>query len=221
MVLKRSEDFYYLNEIVREECYKLIDDPAVLHKKIGDWYLSQKQLTQDVLEGIYHLVMAGEVARVKDLMTKEALGEGFDLVEGGYSAALIDILKSIPERALKENDAWCIYCVEILAYAILQKWEQAEGLATKLEEIAASNAGPNISANLFKTLGQYHAYKGEFSRAESLFLKSCELFRALGENASLASLYMQLARLYFAEGEPIKSMRYVELEAGISGKTKN
>jgi hypothetical protein len=215
MVLKRAGDYYNLNEIVRDGCYKLLDDPKPLHKRIGNWFLL-KSTPQEVLEGLYHQIRAQNLELVKEITLKELSGEGSGIIEDGFSSALIDILHDIPPRLMKTECAWWSLCVLIIAYSNLLKWEQAKKLVGKLEQLMEDEKNTSTLACIYETVGQYYVHRSELQAAEDNFLKSSDFFRISEDRGSLQRVYLKLARISFAEGEPLKWMKYLELQTGIA-----
>ncbi len=220
MILRKKDEAYLLHELIREGCYKLIDYPEELHKKIGEWYLS-KQSTVEVLEGLYHLVKVRDTARVDQIMMRELFEESFRFVEEGFSRALLDILNPIGIDQLQPREACCLLCIEARALANLQKWRKAKSLLVKAKSIASSLNDPKMLACVYKTIAKYNIQRGDLGKAERFLLTSSNFLRKTGDPASLGRVYLDLARLYFTEGDLMASLKYVDLRQriGTAGRT--
>jgi ATP/maltotriose-dependent transcriptional regulator MalT len=209
MILKQARDNYFLHEMIGETCYRLIDYPEQLHKKIGEWYL-RRPGAQDALEGLYHLSKARDWVHVSEVLMEEFHDDRFRFVEKGFSRSLLNIVEPAPIKNLSPKLTCCLLCVQASAMAEIGNWRKATLLQISATRISMKLGDPNVQGCVYKTIGRNYLISGDLANAESNLLLSLKFFRQAGNMSSLRKLFLELARLYFAEGDIEQALRYLK-----------
>ena len=219
MILKRSDGSYLLHELVREGCYKMIDYPADLHRRVGEWYLS-KRSPPEILEGLHHFVKAKDTSKVNQIMMQELEHERFRFVEEGFAAVLLDILGPIRVEQLGPREACSLLCIEAKALSSLHEWRKAKSFLIKAQTLAKSLNDRMALACVHTTLGKHYVQKGDLAEGERHLLLSCDLLRTTGDSGSLGRLYLDLAKLHFTKGDVEGSLKYIDYRERLRGETQ-
>jgi tetratricopeptide (TPR) repeat protein len=208
MILKQTKGSYLLHEMIGEGCYRFIDYPEQLHRKIGEWYL-RRLGTQGALEGLYHLSRANDWIRVSEVLMQEFHDERFRFVEKGFSRSLLNILERANTNILPPKLVCCLLCVQARAMAEIRNWGRAKALFARAKTIAMKLDDPKVQGCVYKNIGESYLIQGDLTKGESTLLLSSRFFRRAGDNSSLKRLFLELARLYFAEGDIGQALQYV------------
>jgi AAA+ ATPase superfamily predicted ATPase len=211
MILKQAEDSYLLHEVVREGCYEFIDYPEQMHRKIGEWYLARSG-TQEVLEGLHHFSKASDWVGVGQVLAEEFFEARFRFVEEDFSHSLLSILEAANTNEMAPRISCSLLCVKARAFAEIQNWGKARVTLAKAKTIAKKLNDPRVMGCVYETIGKNYLAKGDLVKAEKNFLMSTRLLRRAGDVSSLKRLFLELSRLYFAEGDIARALKYVSPE---------
>jgi DNA-binding transcriptional ArsR family regulator len=211
MILKRDKDSYLLHEVVREGCYEFVDYPEQMHRKIGEWYLARSG-AQEVLEGLHHLSKAGDWVRIGQILTEEFLEARFRFVEQGFSNSLVSILEAAKTDEIGPKLSCSLLGVQARAFAEVQEWGKARVTFAKAKAIAKKLDDPRVMGCLYTNIGKNCLVKGDLVKAEKNFLVSARLLRRANDVSSLKRLSLELSKLYFAEGDVVRALKYLSSE---------
>jgi AAA+ ATPase superfamily predicted ATPase len=210
LILQETGEYFQLHELIREGCYTLIDNPENLHKKIGLWYITNPG-TQEILEGLYHLVKGNDHEGVIRIMGQEFFDEKFRFVENGYSRSVLSILEPVAEEDFSAETKCWLLCLKGRALADIHMRTSARALLRKAKSIAESLNNPRLLGCVNRTMGREYLQEGNLAKAEKSLLLSSQLLRRVGDITSLERVYLDLARLHFAKGDVEESLKYVNL----------
>lgn len=221
MLVARQQDGLVVHEVEKVAFYGFLDSPEKIHARIGKYYL-RLGTSEDTLEGLFHLLKAGDRSTVLDVLKREIEYETHRFVELGYSAVLLSILEQV-EEPTRAEDRFYLLCLRGKARSRLGRWELATTDLTEATQTAEKIGEKTLLAYATKCLAECFYWKGDLKQTETQLLKAVQLFEELQMRDHLGRSYSQLARLYFSMGRHSESRRLAELAEGTSrlGQSQN
>jgi len=209
MVIGRLDEKYFLHEVIRDLCYRLIDNPKEMHRQAAEYYLLE-ETTEDLLEAIHHMIKAGDYQKAAKSIREDLESKKHNCIERGYLAQYLDLLKNIPAEVVDEQTwCWILYGKGRVHLARGEFMEAIEDLSRSLT-IAESLSKTIFIAKILKHLGKAHLGIGDLKTAGNYFMKSLRLLKDSGERSELGSTFLETALLYFYKGDLAATKRLLD-----------
>lgn len=216
MLVSRTDDQeFFLHDMLKDVLYSMLSYPEEAHASAARYYLSE-QTAQNTVETIYHLVKANELQKVFSIIAEEVQEERYRMLEEGYAGPLLEILSQISTSGMDKKSLAYLFNTEGKAYAMMEKWQESKERLDQALQIAEKLGDEILIAHTKMIIGEALYLKGEFAPVEKNLLDAASVFKSNKAEDHLKSIYMKLARMYFATGRPEKSQQYSDLAMAIS-----
>ncbi len=221
MLVNRTDDQqFFLHDMLKDVLYSMLSYPEEAHASAARYYLSE-QTAQNTVEAIYHLVKANELQKVFSIMAEEVQEERYRMLEEGYAGPLLEILSQLSTLGMDKKSLTYFLNIEGKACAMMEKWQESMERLDQALQIAEKLGDEILIAHTKTIIGEALYLKGEFNSVEKYLLDAASLFKSRkAEDHHLKGIYMKLARMYFATGQPEKSQQYSDLAMAISKHNK-
>jgi ATP/maltotriose-dependent transcriptional regulator MalT len=204
-----------LHDTLRDAVYSMLLYPADLHALAAQYYLDEGSVAS-IVESMYHLAKCGQIKKIMLMLEDEVVNEKYGFIEHGYAGPLLDILGAIdmvcPKDKLDPKELIYLRSIQAKALAMIQHWEESDQKLQDAMSIAKSLADSSMMAYTLKTYGETSYLQNKLDTVEDKLLAAAKIFEHHESNyhfqASLNSIYLKLARLYFLMGKHQKSKIY-------------
>jgi len=212
MVVGRLDGRYFLHEIIRDLCYRFIDNPKEMHRRAAEYYLSEKSI-EALLEAVYHMIKAEDFQMAARIIRKNLESEEYNCIERGYVSQYRDLLKSISSKDTDEETwCWILYGKGRVHLARGEFMRAIENLS-KMLAIGERLSNAVLIEKALRHLGKAYLGLGNLSMAEKFFMRSLSLLKDIGNLRSLGSAFLEMAMLYLYKGD-LDKMKYL-LDMGL------
>ncbi len=197
-----------LPEVLKERLQDFIgyEDHRWLHKKASDYYcgLPVKNPFESI-ECAYHTAQTGQYGKfVKEL---KIIGE--DILKSGFSSSLLQVLESINEDDLIEEEKAIIDYYIGESYRTQSNFKKAEDRIQSLLDRTKDNI---MLAKAHESLGLIRAQQGQYTNAIQEYKKAESYLEGLSDEREpiLGRLYFKIAKLYSDQGKYIDAKEFLE-----------
>jgi len=212
MIIEHVNGEYFLHEVIRDLCYRLIDNPEKMHRLAARYY-SSKRSTRAFLEATYHMIKAKDFQEAAQSIRDDLAFNKWSCIEGGYLSQYLDLLESIPMEAISEElSCWILYG-KGRAYLACGEFIKAIQCFSDSLTMVKDPLELDLRARIFRYLGKANLRIGKIKIAEKYFIESLKLLEKTNNLNELGKTFLELAILYLFEGDPIM-MRY-SLDRGL------
>jgi DNA-binding transcriptional ArsR family regulator/tetratricopeptide (TPR) repeat protein len=221
MIINRTaSDKFLVHDMLRDILYPMLAYPEDAHTSAALYYLSEG-MAENVVEALYHLSKSQDKDRIFEILKEEVIEQKYRLIENGFAAPLIEILAQIDFQNTKKDDLAYFYNLKGKALSMLQNMSAAKENLGKAARLAKDMYDERILAYSLRNYGESLYLLGDLKAAEKSLLGAANAFNKIGRTQeALEGIYMILARLYFATGEPEESEKYLDLAKSISREEK-
>lgn len=214
LVSRTDNQEFFIHDLLKDMLYSELSYPEEAHALAAQYYLSE-QTVQNIVEAIYHLVRANEMKKVFSIISEEMQKERYRILEEGYAGPLLEILGQISTSRVDKKSLLYLLNTEGKAHAMMENWQESKARLDQALQIAQTLEDKVLIAHTKMTIGEALYLKGEFASVEKYLLAAASLFKSSNADDNLKSIYMKLARMYFATGNPEKSKRYSDMAMAI------
>lgn len=217
MLVNRTDNQeFFLHDMLKDVLYSMLSYPEEAHASAAQYYLSEQTSAQNTVEAIYHLVKAAGLQKVLSIIAEEVHEERYRMLEAGYAGPLLQVLSQISTSGMDKKSLVYLFNIEGKAYAMIEKWQESKERLDQALQIAEKLGDKILIAQTKRIIGEALYLKGEFASVEKNLLEAASIFKSCDAEDYLKSIYMKLARMYFATGRPEKSQQYSDLAMTIS-----
>ena len=217
MVVGRLDEKYFLHEVIRDLCYRFIDNPKEMHRQAAEYYLSE-ETTEALLEAIHHMIKAEDFQKAAQSIQEDLESKKQNCIERGYLSQYLDLLKSIPAEGVDEETwCWILYGKGRVHLARGEFMKATENLSRSLT-IAERLSKKTLIAKILKHLGKAYLGIGDLKTAENHFTKSLELLKDAREWSELGSTFLETALLYLYKGDLATTKHFLDMGLSICEK---
>ncbi len=229
-----SAEGYEVHEIIKDFFYSHLspDLKEELHLKIGEFYLSQLEKTEELLakgrisiEAQHHFLNSGR----QDKLAEVAVKMGADLIEQGYFEELLETLNKLDTDRLDQRFLFDIDILKGDIFTLIGKYQLA------LEHYNSALARPESEleeykiriVELYRKIGQVNDKMRNWDDAVENFQKSLELSEKYGDIKGITDALGGLGWVYWKKKDYElanqyfdKCMRKAEMLEDLPGKAK-
>lgn len=221
IVNRTASDKFLVHDILRDILYPMLPYPEDAHASAAAYYLSEG-MADDVVEAIYHLVHSQDKDGIFEIIKTEVIDQKYRLVENGFAIPLAEILAQIDLKYAKDTELVLYYNLKGKALSMLQEWSYARESLEKAARLSEKISDQNLLAYSLRNKGESLFLIGDLKTAEETLLDAASILKKLaGSEKALVSIYMILARLYFARGDAFESTKYLSLAKSTERKGNN
>jgi len=218
MIVERFNGKYFLHEIIRDLCYRLIDNPKEMHRLAAKYYLSEEN-TESLLEAIYHMIKAEDFQRAAQTIRNDLESEEYSCIKKGYFSQYLNLLKNILNKDI-DKETWC-WIVYGKGRAHLARGEFSEAIKSFSEVLVIVNELPRNILLIYKTLrnlGKAYIGSGNLQMAEKYFIRSLSLIKEVSDLSSLGGIFFEAAMLYLYKGDLDEMKRLLDVGLSVCKK---